>query len=66
MKVLLGMLIASVASAPAFAFLLGHHYRQPVPVPAPELAVGGTAVVAVIATYVITRLAIRRRAKATS
>ena len=62
MKLLLGVLFAVVASAPAFAFLLGHHYRQPVPVPAPELAVGATAVAAVILAYVVARLVIRRMA----
>lgn len=64
MKILLGVLVAMVTSAPAFAFLLGHHYRQPVPVPAPDLAVGAPAVVAVIAAYAIARLAVRRRATA--
>jgi hypothetical protein len=54
--------VALVGSAPAFAFLLGQHYRNPVPVPAPELAVGGLAVAAVIAAYVIARLVIRRSA----
>jgi hypothetical protein len=58
LKVLLGVLVAIVASAPAFAFLLGHHYRHPVPVPAPELAVGGLAALAVIAAYIIARLVI--------
>ncbi len=60
MKVLLGVVVAIVASVPAFAFLLGHHYRQPIPAPAPELAVGAVAVVAVMATYVVARIAIRR------
>lgn len=62
MKALLGLLVAIVAPAPAFAFLLGQHYRHPVPVPAPDLAVGGSAVVAVIAAYIIARLVIRHRA----
>jgi hypothetical protein len=60
LKVLLGVLVAIVASAPAFAFLLGDHYRHLVPAPAPALAVGGPAVLAVIAAYVIARLVIRR------
>ena len=62
MRVLLGVLIAVVGSAPAFAFLMGHHYRDPVPVPAPDLAVGGLAVAAVIAAYVVARLVVRRSA----
>ncbi len=57
---LLGVVVAIVASSPAFAFLLGHHYRQPVPVPAPDLAVGGLAAFAAVAAYVAARLAIGR------
>jgi hypothetical protein len=54
----LGLLVAFVGSAPAFAFLLGQHYRDPVPAPAPapELAVGGLAVAAVVVAYVVARL----------
>jgi hypothetical protein len=61
LKVLLGMLVSLVSVAPALAqgsFIINH----PAPAPAPDLAVGAPAVLAVIAAYAIARLVIRHRA----
>ena len=59
MKTLLGVLVAIVGAAPAFAVPVPR--PTPFPVPAPELAVGGPAALAVIGAYIIARLVIRRR-----
>ena len=63
LKVLIGILVSLVGVAPAFAqgaWWINH----PAPAPAPDLAVGVPAVLAVIGAYVIARLVIRRRATA--
>ena len=62
LKVLLGLLVSLVGVAPALAqgsFIINH---PPAPAPAPDLAVGEPAVLAVIAAYAIARLVIRHRA----
>jgi hypothetical protein len=53
MRVALGVLILAVAASPAFANIL-------VAVPAPDLATGLPAVLAVIGAYAVTRFARRR------
>lgn len=65
MKFLVGICLAAVSAAPAFAVslptlpILRPH---PVPVPAPDLAIGVPAVLAVIGAYVVARLLVRQRA----
>jgi len=63
LKVLVGILVSLVGVAPAFAqgaWWINH----PAPAPAPDLAVGVPAVLAVIGAYAIARLVIRHRATA--
>ncbi len=65
MKFLIGSLIAAVSAAPTFAFSfipLPIQRLHPMPAPAPDLAVGAPAVLAVIGAYLIARLLIRARA----
>ena len=52
MRVALGVLILAVAASPAFANIVA--------VPAPDLATGLPAVLAVIGAYAVTRFARRR------
>jgi hypothetical protein len=62
LKVLVGILVSLVSVAPAFAGNGGWALNHPAPAPAPDLAVGAPAVLAVIAAYAIARLVIRNRA----
>ena len=55
MKVLVGILVSLVGVAPASAGNGGWALDHPAPAPAPDLAVGAPAVLAVIAAYAIAR-----------
>jgi len=55
LKVLVGILVSLVGVAPASAGNGGWALDHPAPAPAPDLAVGAPAVVAVIAAYAIAR-----------
>jgi hypothetical protein len=59
MKFLIGLFVAIAAAIPAFAV---PPTAVPRPAPAPDLAVGVPAVLAVIGAYAIARLLVRRRA----
>lgn len=59
MRFLVGLFVAVASAVPAFAVPTT---AVPRPAPAPDLAVGGAAVLAVIGAYVIARLVVRRRA----
>jgi hypothetical protein len=62
LKVLVGILVSLAGVAPAFAGNGGWALNHPSPAPAPDLAVGAPAVLAVIVAYAVARLVIRHRA----
>jgi hypothetical protein len=65
MKAILGALIAVANTVPAFAMsLTPDSVRPPSPAPAPDLAVGLPALLAVAGAYVIARVLVRRSAAA--
>jgi hypothetical protein len=61
LKFLAGLLAAVASAAPAFAVPISS-VPLPRPAPAPDLAIGAPAVLAVIGAYVIARLLVRPRA----